>query len=216
MSDAPTAAGPDTPPSRVGRLLVLVRKLIDYGRDLAAKVQRRDPATESRHFNTSDIPLILDCITRGLHRAQALEERLIRNAARLDAARRPRRKPAPAKPRAPQPMEEGGQPEDQDRSLLPTADQIAGRHATGLDPVVRRRPIGAVLADICRDLGILPNHPLWRELSTAIMVNGGNLARLVKEIIAEGARRFAQAWAETPIHPLQLLHCPTNSGTGPP
>ena len=27
---------------------------------------------------------------------------------------------------------------------------------------VRRRPIGAVLADICRDLGITTDHPLWR------------------------------------------------------
>jgi hypothetical protein len=216
MSDAPTAASPDTPLSRVGRLLVLVRKLIDYGRDLAAKVQRNDPAAETRHFDTSDILLILARITRGLHRAQALEERLIRSAARLDAGRRPRPKPATPTPRAPRPVEQDSQPGDPDRSLLPTADQIAARHATGLDPVVRRRPIGAVLADICRDLGILPSHPLWRELSTAIMANGGNLARLVKEIIAQGARRFAQAWAEAPIHPVQLLLWPTSSGAGPP
>jgi hypothetical protein len=214
MSDAPPAASPDPPPSRVGRLLALVRKLIDYGRDLAAKVQRRDPTTETRHFDTGDISLILARITRGLHRAQALEERLICNAARLDAARRPRPKPAIPKGYAPRPLEERGQPDDPDRSLLPKADQIAARHATGLDPVVRRRPIGAVLADICRDLGILPSHPLWRELSEAIMFNGGNLARLVKEIIAGSARRFAQAWAETPIHPLQLLPCPSH--TGPP
>ena len=40
MLDAPTAASPETQPSRVGRLLALVRRLIDYGRDLAAKVQR--------------------------------------------------------------------------------------------------------------------------------------------------------------------------------
>ena len=208
MSDAPTAASPDTPPSRVGRLLVLVRKLIDYGRDLAAKVQRRDPTAEIRHFDTSDIVLILARITRGLHRAQALEERLIRNAARLDAARRPRPKPASPKPHAPRPVEQDSQPGDPDCSLLPAADEIAAE--------VSRRPIGAVLADICRDLGILPSHPLWRELSDAIMANGGNLTRLVKEIIAGGARRIAQAWAETPIHPLQLLPYPTNSGTGPP
>jgi hypothetical protein len=64
MLDAPTAASPETQPSRVGRLLALVRRLIDYGRDLAAKVQRSDPATDIRHFDTSDISLILARITR--------------------------------------------------------------------------------------------------------------------------------------------------------
>ena len=208
MSDAPLAATPDTRPSRVGRLLVLVRKLIDYGRDLAARVQRRDPATDTRHFDTSDISLILARITQGLHRAQVLEERMIRNAARLDAPRRPHTTRATHKPRAPRPAEPAGQSDDPRLAQLPTAEQIAAE--------VRRRPIGAVLADICRDLGILPSHPLWRELSEAIMFNGGNLARLVKEIIAKGARRFAQAWAETPIHPLQLLPSPSHTGTGPP
>jgi hypothetical protein len=39
---------------------------------------------------------------------------------------------------------------------MPTAEQIAAE--------VRRRPIGAVIADICRDLRILPSHPLWRDI----------------------------------------------------
>jgi hypothetical protein len=137
-----------------------------------------------------------------------LEERLVRNAARLDAPHRPQTTPATHKPRAIRPAAECSHPGDSPLALLPTADQIAAQ--------ARRRPIGAVLADICRDLGILPSHPLWRELSDAIMFNGGNLARLVKEIITKGARRFAQAWAETPIHPLQLLPCPSQTGTGPP
>ncbi len=208
MSDAPTAASPDTQPSRVGRLLALVRKLIDYGRDLAAKIQRCDRATETRHFDTSDISLILARIAQGLHRAQILEERLIRNTARIDAPRRPQAAPATHTPRAARPAAECRQPDDPCLAQLPTPEQIAAQ--------ARRRPIGAVLADICRDLGILPSHPLWRELGDAIMANGGNLARLVKEIIAKGARRFAQAWAETPIHPLQLLPRPSPTGTGPP
>jgi hypothetical protein len=208
MSAAPAVTSPDTQPSRVGRLLALVRRLIDYGRDLAAKIQSRDPTTEIRHFDTSDISLILARITQGLHRAQVLEERLIHNAAHLDAPSRPQITPATHKPRATQPATECGQSSDPPLDLLPTAEQIAAE--------VRRRPIGAILADICRDLGILPSHPLWRELSDAIMFNGGNLARLSKEIIAGSARRFAQAWAETPIQPLQLLPCLSHAGTGPP
>jgi hypothetical protein len=194
--------------SRVGRLLALVRKLIDYGRDLAAKVQSRAPAAEIRHFDTSDIALILARINQGLHRAQVLEERLIRDAGHLDAPRRPQTTPATHKLRATHSAAECSQSSDPPLALLPTPEQIAAE--------VRRRPIGAVLADICRDLGILPSHPLWRELSDAIMFNGGNLARLVKEIISQGARRFAQAWAETPIHSQQFLPCLSHAGTGPP
>ena len=65
------------------------------------------------------------------------------------------------------------QPADTDPRLanLPTPEQIAAK--------VRRQPIGAVLADICRDLGIAPNHPLWNELRNAINAFGGNFIRLV-------------------------------------
>ena len=56
---------------------------------------------------------------------------------------------------------------------LPTAGDIAAE--------VRRRPVGAVIADICRDFGIVPSNPLWRELSLVIIENGGNLATLFKD-----------------------------------
>jgi hypothetical protein len=49
--------------------------------------------------------------------------------------------------------------------------------------VVRCQPIGAVIADICRDLEILPNHPLWRDLQQAINAFRSNYARLVIEIL---------------------------------
>ena len=44
---------------------------------------------------------------------------------------------------------------------------------------MRRRPVGAVIADICRDLGITPGHldrAFWDELSHAIIAYGGSLA----------------------------------------
>jgi hypothetical protein len=113
MPDARTATTPDAPPdpnppgaakeSRVGRILALVRKLIDYGRELATTLHGRDPATHARHFGTSDIALILVRITQGLHRARALEERLVRNATRLDAPHRPQPTPTQHKPRTTQP-----------------------------------------------------------------------------------------------------------------
>ena len=101
------APDPPTQPSRSANLLGLVRKLIDYGRELAATIRQRaftDPGPVITCFGTADVALILARIARGLHRADALEARLIRNADRLDAAPRgclPRKTPrAPPSHRA--------------------------------------------------------------------------------------------------------------------
>jgi len=79
--------------------------------------------------------------------------------------------------------------------------------------VVRRRPIGAVIADICRDLGIIPTHPLWQELSVAIIWHGGSFNRLFKDIfdrvLPNTARRRSVA---TPA----ALPGPAAVATGPP
>jgi hypothetical protein len=175
---------PDLQPSRSGRLLSLIRKLIDYGTTLVATVRQRvasDPIFASTGFGTADLAVIFARIARGLHLAQALEARVLRRAAWLDKGPRPRAaRPAP-KPEPPaSPPAEASDPR---LAHLPTAEQITLRHATGLDPVVRRRPIGAVIADIYRDLGILPSHPLWREVQQAMREFGGSLVRLLRDIL---------------------------------
>jgi len=198
------AAIPIAPPepSRVGRLLAMVRKLIDYGRELAATL--RQPSTADLRpiaggFGTWDIALIVARITRGLLLAGALEDRLLRSGARLDAPRKSRVTPAPAKPasaaRTPPPAHP-----DTRLDQLPTAEQIAAD--------IRRRPIGGVIADICRDLGIRPNHPLWRELQSLIMRHGGNLTRLVMDILD----RVVPFCLLEPAGPPE----PSAIGTGPP
>jgi hypothetical protein len=217
MSDVPPTA-PAVPPgapkeSRAGRLLALVRKLIDYGKELAATLQR-DPANRPRHFGATDIALLLARIAQGLHHARALEDRLLRNATRLDAPPRPRRTSSPPKPRAAPPPAPHRDNRDPRVADLPTPEQIAA-HATGPDAEVRRRPIGVVLADICRDLGILPSHPLWPELSELIVRHGGSLANLLKDIIAKAGRRIAEAWtAAMPPAPYPAVLSP--AGAGPP
>jgi hypothetical protein len=165
--------------SRFGRVLGLVRKLIDYGRELATTLQRRatttDLAAVTLPFGTRDIALILARITRGLLRANALEAKVVELAARPDAPPTPSRAPAQRAPRAPRPASDRLTDEADPRlAVLPTPEQIAAE--------VRRRPVGAVIADICRDLGIMPSHPLWRELSLVIIRHGGSLARLFKDI----------------------------------
>ena len=220
MSAAPTAPTPGTPPdpipagadkeSRVGRLLTLVRKLIDYGRELAATFQGRDPATHARHFGTTDLALILARITQGLHRARSLEERLVRNAATLDPPHRPQPARAPREPRTTQAATPRSLSGDPCLADLPTPEQIAA--------AVRRRPIGAVIADICRDLGILPSHPLWRELSEIIIRHGGSLANLVKDIITQATRPLSRHWSAgmPPTLPAPLLPSPSHAGADPP
>ena len=131
-------------PSRTGRLFGLLRKLIDYGKDLAHTLQQRTSATTlftvARHFGTSDITLILARITRGLRLAKALEARLVSRPVRDVAATallraspdRARRTAQPAADRA------GGAASG--LALVPTAQEIAA--------ALRHRPVGAVIADI--------------------------------------------------------------------
>jgi hypothetical protein len=197
-----TEAAPTPKPSRAGRLIALVRHLIDYGRQLAATL-RGDPAP------ATDIALILARITNGLLRAELLEARIIRTAVQLDAGPAPPRAPAHRRslpPAAAQPTEAAGSPGLDPRMSLPTPEQIAAE--------VRRRPIGSVIADICRDLGIMPNHPLWPELRELIIRHGGNLANLVKDILDRAFHRPASA--APPAWPAASPQSPTPAGTGPP
>lgn len=106
MSAVATSPTPTDRPSRVVRLVGLVRRLIDYGRELAATLHQRaaaDLLTLACDFGTRDLPLILASITRGLLRARALEARLERSAARLDAEPAPRDPPAQRRSRTDQP-----------------------------------------------------------------------------------------------------------------
>ena len=222
MSAAATAPGPTTQPARwpastdrrgcLARLLGLVRKLIDHGKQFAAAVGQRslpnDPALAGCCFGTSDIALILSRITLALQRAAALEARLLRSAARPDPKPQPPRAPSQCSARAPQAPREPAEAEPR-LAGLPTAEQIAAE--------IRRRPVGAVIADICRDLGIMADHPLWRELHTAIILHGGNLAGFLNDMFkrSHAARheRMAALYAPpTPAPPPAL----EPASTGPP
>ena len=181
------------------RVLALVRKLIEYGRELAATVHQR--AAADRHFaisgfGTHDIALVVAMITRGLNRAIALEARIIQLSQRPPARPRPARQASPRKPRPPAAA----------LGQFPTAEEIATE--------VRRRPIGAVIADICSDLGIRCNHPLWREIQLALLRYGGNFVGLLKTIFDRtGASIMAAAeWETQSIAP----PVPSPAGTGPP
>jgi hypothetical protein len=212
MSAAATTADPPQP-TRSGRLLSLVRQLIDYGRHLAAMLRAAPTDTPGlvRAFGTSDITLILARIAQGLHRAGLLQQKIARTAPRLDAEPQPEPAPSPRVPRAravqPPRLRQPQVPPTDTASLLaalPTPHQIAAK--------VRRQSIGAVLADICRDLGIAPSHPLWRELHLAITQYGGNYIRLIKGWF-DRAFPIALIAARLRARPEPP---PQRTGTGPP
>ncbi len=208
MSAAASVPDPTTQPSRSARLLDLVRKLIDYGKELATTLRQRastDLRFDALRFGTSDLALILARITRGLHRATALEARLLQNAARLDAEPAPSRAPPRPRQRTAQPAARRAHQADDLLAHLPTPEQFAAE--------VRRRPVGAVIADICRDLGILPSHPLWRELQHAIIRYDGSLANLVEDILDRAFPLPATARSRSPA-PLPASLAPAS--TGPP
>ena len=223
MSAAATAPGPSTQPARwpmladrrgcFARLLGLVRKLIDHGKQLARAVGQRSlpdhPAFTGCCFGTSDIALILSRIAMALHRATALEARLLRSAARPDPKPRPPRTVSPRTRRPPCEAPRELAETDPRLANLPTPEQIAAE--------IRHRPVGAVIADICRDLGIMPDHPLWQECRLVVMLHGGNLADFVTDLLKRSrAARHEQMnalyAASAPAQP----PAPEPASTGPP
>jgi hypothetical protein len=210
MSAAAETPTPTTEPTRSGRPLTLVRKLIDYGRELAITIRQRiatEPIFAKARFGTTDLAVIFAHITRGIVLANALEARVLRSVAYLDAGRRPGRArsaaEAPAAPRAAAKADPG-------LAHLPTPEQIAAE--------ARRRPIGAVIADICRDLGILPSHPLWRDVQRAMLEHGGSHARLAIHLIRRAFSRPAQPLPTVNLAALRppALQFEAPGGTGPP
>ena len=152
----------------------------------------------------------------------ALEARLCQRAARgQDLAPTPIREPAVRGPRAarqitPPDAQPEPQPanhtEDPRLAHLPTAEEIAAE--------VRRRPVGAVIADICRDLGITPgqlDRAFWDELSHAIIAYGGSLAgflgNLSNRLFACGSGDHADR--ADPVWPAAPPRLPAPA-TGPP
>jgi hypothetical protein len=212
---------PDRPaagiPSRNGRLIGVVRRLIAFAANLAMTLQSaaaNDVSRLTRPFGTRDIALILARITRGLLLARTLEGRLIVHP----VPEKTQQPPAPAsdasaparKPRTAQPKSRRVWEPDPRLAGLPTAEEI--------EAAIRRRPVGAVLADICRDFGITPVHPLWREVSGLITEYGGTIAHGFTQLCRQLRQGFIDRHAAVArelwpaLFPPDVAAC----GTGPP
>ena len=195
---------PDQPaaPTRSARLLTLVRKLIDFGKDLLTTLQT--PVTTvlvSRRFGNIKVEMILARIRHALDLAVGLEERVIKSARSLDRVRpppeaKPDRPAAPAAPAPPQPR-------------LPTAEQILRR--------MRGKSIGAVLAEICRDFEIINGDKLWLPLIEAVCTNRGPTMRMLRNM-QQRVRRTGYYVPDPPGSPPPTIFVGPSLafGTGPP
>ncbi len=209
-------------PSRFGSVLGLIRMLIDYGKGLAGTVQQPTAATDidlQVSFGTRNIALMLARITRGLMLLTALETRLIGLLGRRQHVRREATAPSVATREAPPRKPRGGQPagapprlEDPESLLvrMPTEEEITA--------FVSRRPIGAVIASICSDLGITSVHPQWEELKDAVVSHGGSFIRFIRELFDRCSltKHFPP---DMPIPPSVLQAWASGEfafGTGPP
>ena len=189
-----------------GNILRLLRTLFAYGKNLVGTLrQEHDPndlpwyASVTNIFGTTNPALITVTIIRGLLRATALQARLSggltrasllplpllddQAGKRTNGERRPgRRQPSAAEWAIP-PGWPAGVP-SLDRLPTPGEEMFAEIVAEDRD-----RPIGAILVDICLDLGIVPalmDPATWDELCQAIILYGGDPARLLARAVDSG------------------------------
>ena len=131
----PVGAGAGVP-GAVGRVLLLVRRLIDYGKQLAGTMQQRAAAPGfawfARSFGTADLAVVLARITAGLCRAAALEAKLCQRAASgRDLTPSPIRLPTPRGPRPARqaaPPDTPPDPQPADRTQDPRLARNQPRH----------------------------------------------------------------------------------------
>ncbi len=210
MSGAPATTEPcdDVPGKQAGtaeHLLGLVRALVVIGQELLDGLCRFGTEDLLARFSSANIALIVARVRRGLMIAAALEQRLVRHGHRLDGVS-PRTRTEVARPRTPdldkKRPERSRKPRfdaaADDAALLaglPSAEEIARR--------LRRQPVGAVLADLCLDLGIDGRHVLWRELHKAILCHGGDLSHLLDAWRQRWRLRDAATPVETAVTPAQ-------------
>ncbi len=184
-TDPATPPAAPTTPTALGRVLSVLRKLIDLGKQVAATVQQRATAPDfwffAKPFGTADLAIILTRITNALRLAAALEARLCQRAERgqdlaempipMPSARNPRPERQIAPPDTQTEPQSADHPQDPRLARLLTEAEIAAE--------IRRRPIGAIIVDICLDLGITAgqlDRAFWDELAHSIVAYGGSLA----------------------------------------
>jgi hypothetical protein len=176
--DADRDGAATSEPYRTLRLIGLIRTVIDYGKQLIVTARQRAGTADflpfAAPFGTSSLKLLLARIGCAVSRAVHLEQKLQYEAGLGGCYRPDPAHPVPGRrtPRAGSATAAArslvgrshtartGHAEDPDLAHLPSVAQIAAE--------IRRLPLQQVIATICRDLGITPDHALWQQLNQAL------------------------------------------------
>ena len=212
MSELPAVAVPYIPlpqhhpwlppsPTRSGFLLSVIRKIIIFATTLRLDLLSPETADQVKNrFGTWNGEWILSRIQRALRIAGALEQRVIDSARSLD---RPRRKPAePLEPEEPFPLQPDEPTIAPTARRLPSAQQLARRF--------RREPIGAVVAELCRELQIIAEDKLWLQILAVTTDYRGAPYRMMRDMRKRIERTGFFVPDDPPIRPFiqKLLRVP--------
>ena len=198
--DPNRAASARLDPAGVGNILHPLHTLVAYGRNLVQTLrQEHDPddlpwyAFLTRIFGTTNPALITVLIIRGLLRAAALQAQLSKSLTSLSRLPLPARAAGQTKaegrglsrghsPRKPRVVGWAIPPDwpagDPSLDRLPRPEQEMFAELIEQD---RDRPLGAILLDVCLDLGLAPalmDPAAWDDLRLAISLHGGDPAPL--------------------------------------
>ena len=181
-------------PDYIVVVLHAVRILLGYGRHLLDTVRQRATAPTfpsiAACFGTANLSTILAHLRRGILRAAALERFLLARAATgrdIDIViRRTRTDEPPPPPAAPQ-AEQPAKPKAAPRPALPPGSddpELFMPTPEDLDRQVRRRAVGRTIAEICRDLAVVPGFctpVFWNHLFEVMHYFGGSVANVMRE-----------------------------------
>ena len=203
----------DDAAARASRLLGVVRALIAFGQHLSEVLLHRDPSENPirliRHFGVATVAEIVARVGYALRLAMALEARLSRWVSKPPIPRAVAAAPARARAQAAPRVKRDPDADEPPPDPLPSVEEIAR--------MIRNRPVGDVIVDICRDFGIAANHPLFREVYDALLFYTGSTMRLARVVVN---RRHA-SWTYAPLgvdESVELEFWPPalRLGTGPP
>src|SRR6185312_4024015 len=230
MNNAVTSAGlatqPDPPQDRCGEavppntayLLAVIHVLLAYARHLSLTLDSRAArwgfSVFAQFFGTARLSIIRARLARGILRIMALQRVLLSRAMRgrdTDFSGPRERTPHKPKPPAPPALDGTAAPPPAPQKpvrrryadTVPDLDHLPT--LAELEKEIRRRQIGATIADICRDLGLAPTLCESRfllALQNTIRWCGGNLYKLVTDF------RQRQAEFEPELKPTPPLCVP--------
>ncbi|HEV7385973.1 MAG TPA: hypothetical protein VGN89_13920, partial [Phenylobacterium sp.] len=157
--------------ARAERHLRLLEELAEIGMDLARTVQRQAHEQAAADLDAAALGLVFSRIARAVRQTVALEARLaedrqaktsaqIAGQTRARAARRQREVRAVVE----QAIEADADESDVENLLLDLEERLVDYDESDFSD----RPIGELVARICRDLGVTPDWSLWEDEDWAI------------------------------------------------